>query len=256
VVSLLGTQPAVCARIVTQTVLRDTTAKTNSLRHSTRKATQMSKTMLAFLILAGGLAVNAAGPFDNHGGATQAALPEPIDLEHSPPAAVRQWYYNHGNTGDRDDRGRPMGDCVQVSLGMHGVRNADIVTSLLCWDSPFGLAIRGGSGPSRVAEYCRQRGIRAYNVTGNDIEDTYAWAVYAATTGRGAAIGFGKQHFQFLCGFDRERNVWLVCDNNSPEAIDEYTDEEFRAMHAASGFWIVVLDCSIPPPPVTKILGG
>jgi hypothetical protein len=214
-----------------------------------------SNIVIALLILASsGLTYNVAGPSESGGrisSAPAAAAPdtiEPIDLDYSPPASVRKWYYNHGNTGD------PSGDCVQVSIGIDAVRCNNFPAAVICWDTPLGPAIRGGSGPSRVAEYCRQRGIKVYNVTGSRIEDTYQWACYAVRTGRGAAIGFGRGHFQTLMGFDRVKNKWLVCDNNSPQRVDEYTDEEFRALHAASGFWIVVLDGPAPPPPITTIL--
>lgn len=222
---------------------------------------------IALLFMAcSGTAANVAGPIDEGGrkespqAATvvtvldwpsQRTISEPGNIEHSPPADVRMWFYNHGNL-DREGYNDPSGDCVQVSFGMHGVRCNDDKATLLAFESEYGPAIRGGSTPSRVADYCRQRGIQAYSVTSNNIEDTYRWAVWAADTGRGAAIGFGTRHFQFLCG--RDGDTWLVCDNNSPWRVDRYTDKEFRAMHARSGFWIVVLDCHSPPPPITEVI--
>jgi hypothetical protein len=210
--------------------------------------------VLLLLALSSGLALNVAGPTTAGGSILQtiAATVEPIDLPHSPPADVRQWYYNHGNP-DKDGYRDLSGDCVQCSLGMHGVRCNNIVAALVDFDSQYGPAIRGGSSPSRVANYCRQRGINIYNVTSDNIEVTRAWAMWAATTGRGAAIGFGDNHFQFLCGYDTKRDLWLVCDNNAPRTVKEYTEAEFRREHSASGYWLVVLDCPSPPPPITAI---
>ena len=177
-----------------------------------------------------------------------AADTEPIDLEHSPPAEVRKWFYNHGNLGD------PEGDCVWVSIGMNAVRRNNIKATTLAWDTRFGQVLRGAAGPSQVAAACQHRGIAIYNVTGQRIDETYAWAEYAAKTGRGAAIGFGRRHFQTLMGRDLDTGEWLVCDNNSPGRVDRYSDSAFRQLHAASGFWIVVLDGPAPPPPITGVV--
>jgi hypothetical protein len=114
----------------------------------------------------------------------------------------------------------------------------------LLWDTPYGKAERGGSYPSRVAEYAQRRGIRIYNVTGSG---TFAWMRWAAATGRGAAVGCELAHFQTLMGYDPQTRTWYVCDNNSPERIDAYSDAEFRRLHLASGQWIVILD--YPPHP-------
>ena len=73
------------------------------------------------------------------------------------PVEVRRWYRN------------PDGSCVQCSIGMCGAWNNVPAATTLLWDTEYGPAVRGGSWPSRVADYCRRRGIRAYNVTG----DTY-----------------------------------------------------------------------------------
>jgi hypothetical protein len=69
---------------------------------------------------------------------------------------------------------------------------------------------------------------------------------WACATGRGAAIGAGRAHFQTLVAYANGR--WYVCNNNSPQRIDEYTDAEFRKLHLASGPWVVILDA--PPHPV------
>lgn len=133
----------------------------------------------------------------------------------------------------------PDGSCVQCSIGMCGVDQNDPVAANLLWDTEYGPAVRGGSWPGRVRDYCERRNIRAYNITG---ETTIAWCKWACRNGRGAAIGAGRNHFQTLCGHDPATNTWYVCNNNSPTRIDVYTDAQFRALHAASGPWVVILD--------------
>ncbi len=148
------------------------------------------------------------------------------------PSEIRQWYRN------------PDGSCVQCSIGICGVDQAVPEASTLLWDTIYGKAQRGGSYPSRVAQYARQRGLRIYNVTGTS---TWDWMRWACETGRGAAIGAGRAHFQTLMGYDPKSETWFVCDNNSPTKIDEYSDARFRRLHLASGQWCVVLD--YPPHP-------
>lgn len=143
------------------------------------------------------------------------------------PRYVREWYFN------RD------GSCVQCSLGMVGLWNNVPAASTLLWDTPYGPAERGGSWPSRVSEYSQRRGIKIYNITGSP---TFDWMIWAAKTNRYAAIGAGRAHFQTLYGRDFAKRLWYVCNNNSPWKIDEYTDEQFRNLHLASGRWIVVID--------------
>lgn len=140
----------------------------------------------------------------------------------------------------------PDGSCVQCSIGMAGVHCNDIRASTLLWDTDYGKAVRGGSWPSRVANYCDERGIKAYNVTG---DSTIAWCRWAAKTGRFAAIGAGRAHFQTLYGYDNTRKVWLVCNNNSTDRIDEYSEDAFRRLHYASGPWVVILQRSSSPNP-------
>jgi hypothetical protein len=148
------------------------------------------------------------------------------------PAEIRAWYRN------------PDGSCVQCSIGMCGVDQNVPEAATLLWDSEYGPAERGGSWPQRVASYCQRRQIRAYNVTGGD---TWEWMRWAARTGRGAAIGAGTAHFQTLVGYDPAKNIYYVCNNNSTGRIDQYTEEEFRRLHLASGQWCVILD--YPPHP-------
>lgn len=143
----------------------------------------------------------------------------------------------------------PDGSCVQCSIGMLGVHQSVPAAEMLLWKSEYGPAERGGSGPSRVSRYCRERGIKVYNVTGST---TWEWMRWACATHRGAAIGAGSSHFQTLVGHDPQSNTWYVCNNNSPTVIDAYSDAAFRRLHLASGQWIVVLDYPAPAkPPAT-----
>jgi len=148
------------------------------------------------------------------------------------PADIRQWFRNLD------------GSCVQCSIGMCGVDQNVQSAATLLWDTKYGHKERGGSGPSRVAEYCRKRGIRVYNVTG---KSTFEWMRWAIKTGRPVAIGAGVAHFQTLTGYDEGTKTWYVCNNNSPQKIDKYSDEQFRRLHLASGRWVVILD--YPPHP-------
>jgi hypothetical protein len=151
------------------------------------------------------------------------------------PPEIRAWYRN------------PDGSCVQCSIGMCGVWANVPAASTLLWRTDYGPAERGGSWPSRVADYCRERGIAAFNVTGSS---TFQWMEWSARTGRFAAIGAGRNHFQTEYGRDGQDGRdgrWYVCDNNSTERIDEYSDEAFRRLHLASGPWVVILDTPSPP---------
>lgn len=152
------------------------------------------------------------------------------------PPAVRKWFNN------------PDGSCVQCSIGMAGVHcNVPAATTLL-WDTEYGPAERGGSGPSRVERYARERGISCWNITGDAVWD---WMRWAATTGRFAAVGAGSHHFQTLYGYDPQQpgeddDLYYVCNNNSTQKVDAYTWKQFRSLHLASGRWAVVLDCPAP----------
>jgi hypothetical protein len=148
------------------------------------------------------------------------------------PTEIREWFRN------------PDGSCVQCAIGMCGVDQNVSVASTLLWDTEYGERVRGGSSPSRVARYAAERNLRVYNVTGSNSWDWMRWAV---ATGRGAAIGAGRSHFQTLVGYDPDTETWYVCNNNSPQKIDAYSDAEFRRLHLACGQWVVILD--YPPHP-------
>lgn len=142
----------------------------------------------------------------------------------------------------------PDGSCVQCSIGMCGVDANDPTAYTLLVDSEFGPKVRGGSWPGRVGEYTKQRGTKCWNVTGKETYDAMVWA---AESGRRAAIGFKTSHFCTLMDTkvdSRGQRLWYVCDNNTPEQVHEYSDSEFRRLHEASGPWCVILDR--PPPPL------
>ena len=143
----------------------------------------------------------------------------------------RRWFRN------------PDGSCVQCSIGMIGVDQNVPAAATLLWNSKYGPKERGGSGPSRVARYSRDRGIRVFNVTGSP---TWSWMSWAVRNHRGAAIGAGKNHFQTLMG--RDGRTWFVCNNNSTNRIDSYSQKAFERLHRSSGLWVVILD--YPPHPL------
>lgn len=144
-------------------------------------------------------------------------------------APTRDWIYN------------PDGSCVQCSIVEIGIHCNDPAAYTLLWDTAYGPAVRGGSWPDRVADYCNRRHIRAYNVTG---ASTIEWCRWATKTGRFAAIGCGQAHFQTLWGYDYSRQKWLVNNNQTPRRIDEYSEDRFRQAHYESGPWVVILQRS------------
>lgn len=141
----------------------------------------------------------------------------------------------------------PDGSCVQLSIGIAGVHCNDPKASSLPFNSVYGEGIRGGSDPARVANYCNRRGIKAYSVTGKTTKD---WIRWAGETNRFGAIGAGSQHFQTLYGYDPDRKVYLVCNNQCPERITEYSEPEFLRLHYESGPWVVILQRPSSPAPV------
>jgi hypothetical protein len=81
------------------------------------------------------------------------------------------------------------------------------------------------------------------------VEDTWPWLEWAARTGRFAAIGAGEAHFQTLYGYDPGSREWLVCNNNSTDRIDRYSEGAFRDLHQRSGPWVVILERPSSPAP-------
>jgi hypothetical protein len=151
------------------------------------------------------------------------------------PSEIRAFYRN------------PDGSCVQCSLGMCGVSQNVPNAATLLWDTEYGSRERGGSGPSRVANYSRKRGLRIYNITGRQ---TYDWLRWAYRNGRPAAIGAAPVHFQTGCGCHPKEGdaTWYVCDNNRTGTIAEYSQKGFERLHESSGTWIVILDYPPTPP--------
>ncbi len=151
------------------------------------------------------------------------------------PVEVRSLYRNIGYQG---------GSCVQMSIGMVGADQNVEAAAMLPFDSEYGPAVLGGSGPQRVIAYMAARNIKGWNITGSQ---TFEWMRWCVRNGRGCAMGAGSSHFQTLWGGQPDYEKWFVCNNNSPQKIDEYSAAEFRRLHLASGPWIVVLDA--PPAP-------
>ena len=140
------------------------------------------------------------------------------------------------------------GSCVQCTIGMLGVSQNCPAAEFLLWDSRYGPRVRGASNTDRVRAYCQRRGIRAWQVTG---DDTIAWIRWACLTGRGAAVTFYKNHMVLAAGFDPRTGTYWVIDNNAPTRRTPYSEREFVRLHAMGGRWAVVLDYPPPlPPPV------
>jgi hypothetical protein len=133
----------------------------------------------------------------------------------------------------------PDGSCVLLSSGLGGVHANDPKAWSLPFNTQYGEAERGGANPERIAHIFAQRGIQAYNVTGQPSIPMARWAV---KTGRACAIGFDYEHFQLVWGYDSSRKVWFIWDNRYPEFISEYTEADFEQMHDRSGRWVIVLD--------------
>lgn len=141
------------------------------------------------------------------------------------------------------------GSCVQCALTHCGYHCNEPAAAMLLVNSEFGPAIRGGSTPSRVSSYCNARHIPAWNITGfgdGKTTGTLAWMRWAVKTGRFAAIGADRAHFQTLWGYDYSRQKWLVVNNQirTKMRVDEYDEDAFIRLHMASGPWIVVLQKS------------
>lgn len=134
------------------------------------------------------------------------------------------------------------GDCVQDSLAMNGVQRGDLNAASLLWDTDYGPKQLGGSSPSRVARYAKERGLAIYNVTGS-FDDIERWSLWACKTGRFAAIGYFGNHFQYLYGFDADAGVWRVQNNWGGTFEESYahSPQQFRQHVLASGPWMVIL---------------
>jgi hypothetical protein len=152
------------------------------------------------------------------------------------PVEVQQFYLNIS------------GDCVQDSNGMIGAHHGDYSMATLVYRTEYGREQMGGSGPGRVAQYCRDRGIPIYNITGRSFEDTQPWMDWACKTGRFAAVGCFSRHFQTLWGRDFENDKYLV-QNNWRGTFGKpyvYTESQFASQHEASGPWVVIRNGAPP----------
>lgn len=141
------------------------------------------------------------------------------------------------------------GSCVQCSISMCGVWQNVPEASTLLYDTIYGGKVHGGSGPGRVEAYAEKRGIPCYNVTG---ENTWDWMKWAANTGRIAAIGCFASHFQTELWYNtdpKDPKPWKVRNNwyNTTDKYYEWTNQEFRKNHLASGQWVVILKTPSPP---------
>lgn len=153
------------------------------------------------------------------------------------PGEISQWFVNQD------------GSCVQCSISNCGVWQNCPQASTLLFDTPYGNKVRGGSGPGRVEAYADRRGIPVYNVTGSN---TWEWMKWAAKTHRMTAIGCFGRHFQTLLWFNPDPSdpkPWKVRNNwhGTTSKVEEYTEDEFKRHHLASGQWVVIL--KTPPPP-------
>jgi hypothetical protein len=212
-------------------------SRRNRSPEPTRRRYMIRQILLVVVVLLSGCgaSVDVSGPDTEDRRITVTSAATPPAAAFQPPANIRDWYRN-------DER---PGSCVQMSIAIAGVKCNNLKAATLPFDTIYGPAIRGGSTPSRVAAYCEERGIKVYNVTG---EATWSFLEWAADTGRCAAMGADKSHFQTLMARDKERGLWYVCDNRWPENILEYNDAEFRQLHQSMGYqWCVVIDCPTPP---------
>jgi hypothetical protein len=158
------------------------------------------------------------------------------------PGQVSQWFVNTD------------GSCVQCSISNCGVWQNDPRASTLLFSTSFGPRVRGGSGPSRVEAYSERRNIPIYNVTGRP---TWEWMAWASRTGRMAAIGCFRAHFQtqlYQATSDpaddkpyKVRNNW----HGTTGTHYAWTEAEFKRHHQASGNWAVILKG--PSPPMTPL---
>lgn len=146
------------------------------------------------------------------------------------PPEVRKNYQNYGS-----------GSCVYMSIGMNGRWLNNSNAASCPWNSDYGPENVGGASPGNVASMAKERNLSLYNVTANNYETMREWFIWAVKTGRYAAIGAGSRHYQTLYGYDDKKKIWYVCNNNSTHKIDEYTEEGFRRLHEASGYWAVFL---------------
>jgi hypothetical protein len=206
----------------------------------------MQRIALSFLVLVAGFSdVGASEPSPRQGTVSEVSRPQ---LHSSPDHSQAKNFVSSmqlsketRHAGDNTD-----GSCVQCSLTHCGYHSNVPAAARLLVASEYGPAVRGGSTPSRVANYCNSRHIKAWNITGTGdgvTTGTVPWMRWACRTGRYASIGFTRQHFETLWGYDYQRDRWLIVNNQLPAQmrVEEYDDATFIQKHMESGPWIVVL---------------
>lgn len=128
---------------------------------------------------------------------------------------------------------------------MLGVWNNMPAAEHLLWGHPdYGKPVWGGSGPSRVASYSKERGIPIYNITG----DTMPWIEWALSTGRGCAGTFYANHMVTFVGMSPDRQRFAIVDNNRPKEVQWFDRRTFYRHHSAGGRWVVILKTPAAPP--------
>jgi hypothetical protein len=157
------------------------------------------------------------------------------------PSEIRESYQNHNlyNTG---------GSCVFMSLGLVGVHMNNDNAASCPWPSQYGPENVGGGWPSRVAEMAKKRDLSIYNVTASDYGTMKKWFDWASANNKFFAFGAGRSHFQTGYSRDEKEAKWGVCNNNSPGKIDIYSENGFKNLHEASGYWAVFLKGHSTPP--------
>jgi hypothetical protein len=163
-----------------------------------------------------------------------------------PVSAQQQIEYNLVPTDQRTRMRNPDGSCVQCSIAIAGVHHNIPSAEFLLVDSEYGRKVRGGSYPSRVEGYCRERKIDIWNIEGSQ---SMQWIEWALSTGRYVALTFGRAHMQTAVGMSADRQTFFVVDNNSPQRVDTYTRDRFLQLHRThGGGWCVILKGPVPAP--------
>lgn len=138
------------------------------------------------------------------------------------------------------------GSCVQASLSMVGAHHGIAAFEFLLVNSPYGPAETGGSTPSRVVRYARQRGVAIYSVEGSE---TIQWIEWALLRGCYVGITYGQAHMitAIACG---EQGEWFeVVDNNFPSEVRRVDRDIFIREHRIhGGGWCVIPQTPGPAP--------
>lgn len=151
------------------------------------------------------------------------------------PNTIRTRYYNTD------------GSCVQCSNGFAGHTLNIAPFSELLWTTPYGPAERGGAGPSRVARYARERGVRVVNVTGSS---TTAWIEQELLNGRPLSITWDYNHVVSVLDMTADRQWFLVWNNQWRSGKPKwYGRSEFYRRHSVDSRWAVAFPSYPAPTP-------